>query len=64
MSATACCDAADARFKVVGRVEGKTQAEAQISLNTGCEQWPETTATFWVGERGQHGSVLCLASLK
>lgn len=61
---TVSCDAADADFKVVGRVEGKYQAEAQISLNTGCEQWPETTTTYWQGKQGQRGAVLCLSKLK
>jgi hypothetical protein len=57
------CDDANADFKVVGRVEGKYQFELQINVTSVCAQWPEATVTFWEGEQGQRGTVLCLSEL-
>ncbi|GIJ69094.1 LppU/SCO3897 family protein [Virgisporangium ochraceum] len=53
------CGSAEADFKVVGRVEDKTQAEAGISacgpfVDQGAEQ------AYWEGEQGKKGLVLCL----
>jgi hypothetical protein len=53
------CSSSEADFKVVGRVEDKTQAEAGISacgpfVDQGAEQ------AYWEGERGKKGLVLCL----
>ena len=53
----ACSDAA-ATLKVVGRVENKTQVEAQISACSGIEG---AESTYWEGEQGEKGLVLCLA---
>jgi hypothetical protein len=58
------CDSPDAGFKVVGRVEGKEQIESTISISSVCDQWQETTNTYWEGEQGKKGNVLCLAKLK
>ena len=58
-------DCADARatFKVVGRVENKTEVEA--SLNA-CDAFADQGATqaFWSGQAGKTGYVLCLAKTK
>lgn len=53
------CGSSDADFKVVGRVEDKTQAEAGISA---CGPFVEQGAeqAYWEGERGKKGLVLCL----
>jgi hypothetical protein len=61
---TVKCDDANADFKVVGRVEGKYQAESTIGVTSVCDQWPEATTTYWEGKQGQRGSVLCLSKLK
>ena len=57
------CGSADADYKVVGRVEDKTQTEAGISacgpfVDQGAEQ------AYWEGESGKKGLVLCLAPAK
>jgi hypothetical protein len=53
------CGSSDADFKVVGRVEDKTQTEAGISA---CGPFVEQGAeqAYWEGERGKKGLVLCL----
>ncbi|MCR6481941.1 hypothetical protein M8542_03845 [Amycolatopsis sp. OK19-0408] len=52
------CGAANATLKVVGRVEDKTQIEAQVSA---CNGYPDADSVFWEGKEGQTGVVLCLA---
>ncbi|MFG2044902.1 hypothetical protein [Dactylosporangium sp. NPDC048998] len=52
------CDSADANFIVLGRVEGKTQSEADVAGV--CDQWEDRTGAFWEGKKGQKGTVLCL----
>jgi hypothetical protein len=57
------CDSADADYKVVGRVEDKTQTEAGLNacspfVDQGAEQ------AYWEGESGKKGLVLCLAPAK
>jgi hypothetical protein len=58
-------DCADSRaeFKVVGRVENKTEVEA--SLNA-CDPFADLGATqaFWSGQPGKTGYVLCLAKTR
>jgi hypothetical protein len=51
------CTASDAGFKVVERVENKTEAEA----NSSCTESTEDRWVFWSGETGKSGTVLCLA---
>ncbi len=51
------CDDAGADFKVVGRVEDKTRAEA--SLNA-CDSFPDAQQVYWEGKQGEKGLVLCL----
>jgi hypothetical protein len=52
------CGADNATLKVVARVEGKTQTEAQVSA---CTAYPDAEQVFWEGKEGQTGVVLCLA---
>jgi hypothetical protein len=52
------CGAGNATLKVVARVEGKTQTEAQVSA---CTAYPDAGQVFWEGKEGQTGVVLCLA---
>ena|SRR5690349_4539049 len=54
------CDDPKASFKVVGKVENKTQTDAQFSACDPFEaQKPESV--YWEGESGKTGYVLCLA---
>ena len=55
-----CADPA-AAYKVVGRVEDKTQVQASISA---CDAFPDSDSYFWLGKPGGSGFVLCLASTK
>jgi hypothetical protein len=55
------CDDAAADFKVVGRVEDKTQSEASLSA---CDPFADTESAYWEGEPGKKGLVLCLAPVK
>jgi len=50
------CTQSDAGFKVVERVENKTEAEAQGS----CTESTEDRWVYWSGEKGKAGTVLCL----
>lgn len=52
------CGSPEATLKVVARVEGKTQTEAQVSA---CNAYPDADSVFWEGKEGQTGVVLCLA---
>ena len=57
------CDDSQAKFKVVGRVEGKRQSEATISA---CDAYKSQGAeqVYWEGKSGGTGFVLCLAAAK
>jgi hypothetical protein len=54
------CDDPSATFKVVGRVDNKTQVEADLSA---CDPYTAQGAEqyYWSGEPGKTGYVLCLA---
>src|SRR6266702_4076460 len=54
------CDAADAKYKVVGIVAGKTEAQFNVEDNI-CAAYPSAVSELWQGRTGQVGSVLCLA---
>jgi hypothetical protein len=53
------CSDPQAQYKVVGRVEDKTEIEANINA---CDAYADTTAVYWSGESGGTGFVLCLAA--
>jgi hypothetical protein len=50
------CTQSDAGFKVVERVENKTEAQSQSA----CTESTEDRWVYWYGERGGSGTVLCL----
>jgi len=52
------CGDSEADFTVVGRLEGKNQIEAGISA---CNRFDDATSSYWQGEQGEKGTVLCLA---
>jgi hypothetical protein len=53
------CDDAAAEFKVVGRVEDKSQSEATASA---CDAFATAEQVYWEGKQGEKGLVLCLAA--
>jgi hypothetical protein len=55
-----CTDSA-AEYKVVGKVEDKTQTEANVSAEQICRPFAGAERIFWKGEQGGSGYVLCLA---
>jgi hypothetical protein len=61
LEVVSCADA-NADYKVVGRVENKTQAEA--NANTICDAFPDASFVYWQGRQNQRGTVLCLADAK
>jgi hypothetical protein len=54
------CTSAEAKFEVLGKIGGKTQSEATGPFSKVCEQWADSTNTYWQGEQGKKGDVLCL----
>ncbi|GAA3197008.1 hypothetical protein ACFO1B_00955 [Dactylosporangium siamense] len=58
------CDASDADFKVVGKVDNKPESEAMGANSTVCNAFEATTNVYWEGKPGKNGDVLCLQSLK
>lgn len=57
------CTAGDANFKVVQKIDGKTQAQADADGGSICTD-ATTEFYFWSGEEGKAGTVLCLATNK
>jgi hypothetical protein len=57
------CGDAKAAHKVVGKVDGKTQQEADQDGQTICGPFPTASSIFWSGEKGGKGYVLCLEDL-
>ena len=58
-----CADPA-AEHRVLGRVENKTRIQAQVASGTICAAFPETRLSFWRGEEGKPGYVLCLGAAR
>jgi hypothetical protein len=56
----ACNDPA-ADYKVAGRVEDVTEIDASLSS---CDHFDSADSSFWQGESGGKGFVLCLDKLK
>jgi len=52
------CSDPDADFTVVGRLENKTQIDAGLFA---CSDFDKATSSYWEGEQGEQGTVLCLA---
>ncbi|MEU8120554.1 hypothetical protein AB0C21_17740 [Spirillospora sp. NPDC049024] len=57
------CTDSNAAFKVVGKVENKTQVQFSVGSSTICRPFPGATSAFWKGEVGGEGYVLCLGRL-
>lgn len=58
-----CTDPASA-FKVVGKVDDKTQAQFSAGSGSICKPFKGAKSAFWKGESGGSGYVLCLAPVK
>lgn len=58
------CTDAKAAYKVVGKVDGKTQVEASVSGASICKPFAGAKSVYWKGESGKQGYVLCLAPTK
>lgn len=57
------CTDATAAHKVVGKVEGKTEAEFKASDNP-CTAYPTAESGLWSGKPGGKGDILCLEPVK
>jgi len=57
------CTATDAKYKVVGVVDNKTEAQFRID-NDICKAYPTAESALWQGTSGKAGSVLCLEPVK
>jgi hypothetical protein len=51
------CGDAEAAFKIVGKVEDATELDATLSS---CDDFDGADSTYWEGEQGGTGFVLCL----
>jgi hypothetical protein len=51
------CTDNTARFRVVGRMANKTAVDASLDA---CKPFPKATSSYWEGESGKPGLVLCL----
>jgi hypothetical protein len=60
---TVKCDDATAAHKVVGKIDGKTEAEFTASSNP-CTAYPTAESAFWKGKKGSTGYILCLEPVK
>jgi hypothetical protein len=57
------CTSADAKYKVIGIVANKTEAQFNIDQDI-CKAYPSAASALWQGTKGQSGSVLCLEPIK
>jgi hypothetical protein len=55
------CSDADAKYKVVGKVEDKTQAQATDEV---CRPFNGAEFVYWEGRANEKGTVLCLQTNK
>jgi hypothetical protein len=58
------CTDASATGKVVGKVEGKTEAQFNTETEKICGPYPTAETAFWSGKSGSKGFVLCLEPVK
>lgn len=61
---TVSCGDSSATYKVVGKVEHKTQVDLSLSSASICKPFPTAQSAYWRGEVGKEGYILCLAPLK
>ena len=57
------CTATDAKYKVVGVVDNKTESDFNADNNI-CKAYPTAESALWQGTSGKPGSVLCLQPVK
>ena len=57
------CTATNAKYKVAGIVENKTEIQFKID-NEICHAFPTAESALWQGTQGKPGSVLCLEPIK
>jgi hypothetical protein len=55
------CTEAAARYKIAGKVDGKSQAEFRSNSTEICKPYRGAIRAFWKGTPGGNGYVLCLA---
>lgn len=55
------CTDAKATYKIVGKVNNKSQVEFSINSSKICKPFAESKSAYWKGESGGKGYVLCLA---
>jgi hypothetical protein len=55
------CTDPDAKYKVVGIVDGKKFEE--MDVNVDCQQWSTAVAGIWFGEKGEKGKVFCVEDI-
>jgi hypothetical protein len=58
------CGDTSAAYKVVGKVEHKTQVDLSLNSATICKPFPTAQSAYWRGEVGKEGYILCLAPMK
>lgn len=61
---TVGCSDSSATYRVVGKVEHKTQLDLSLNSATICKPFPGAESAYWRGKVGQEGYILCLAPLK
>lgn len=47
-------------WKVVGKINDRSQSEFETAGDDNCKDYPTATAYFWKGEKNGNGYVLCL----
>ncbi|MEV1288983.1 hypothetical protein [Micromonospora sp. NPDC049679] len=57
------CGDAKAEWKVSGKVDNKSESEAN-DANAMCAAYPASEVAYWEGEKGGKGYVLCLEPIK
>lgn len=58
------CGDSSATYKVVGKVDHKTQVDLSLNSASICKPFPTAQSAYWRGEVGKEGYILCLAPLK
>lgn len=61
---TVSCSDSSATYKVVGKVEHKTQIDLSLNSASICKPFPTAQSAYWRGKVGQEGYILCLAPLR
>jgi hypothetical protein len=59
------CGAKDAKYKVVGKVDNKTETDLTLDTdNKLCAAYPSAEVALWAGVGSGKGSVLCMETVK